>query len=107
MADSEGPPRAVLIAAVVLAVGAISVILAIAATRHPPAGSRMSGSTGSAAAAARRLSARPHRAADAPGHRRLAGRKRWRAGGVAVWPQPPGRLRRRFANPARRPGAVV
>ncbi len=36
MADSEGPPRVVLIAAVVLAVGAISVILAIAATRHPP-----------------------------------------------------------------------
>ena len=36
MADSEGPPRAVLIAAVVLAVGALSVILAIAATRHPP-----------------------------------------------------------------------
>ena len=36
MADSEGPPRAVLIAALVLAVGAIGVILAIAATRHPP-----------------------------------------------------------------------
>jgi Protein of unknown function (DUF3515) len=36
MADSEGPPRVMLIAAVVLAVGAISVILAIAATRHPP-----------------------------------------------------------------------
>jgi Protein of unknown function (DUF3515) len=36
MADSEGPPRVALIAAVVLAVGAISVILAIAATRHPP-----------------------------------------------------------------------
>jgi Protein of unknown function (DUF3515) len=36
MADSEGPPRVVLIAAVLLAVGAISVILAIAATRHPP-----------------------------------------------------------------------
>ena len=36
MADSEGPPRAVLIAALVLAIGAIGVILAIAATRHPP-----------------------------------------------------------------------
>jgi Protein of unknown function (DUF3515) len=36
MADSEGPPRAVLIAALVLAVGVIGVILAIAATRHPP-----------------------------------------------------------------------
>jgi Protein of unknown function (DUF3515) len=36
VADSEGPPRAVLIAALVLAVGAIGVILAIAATRHPP-----------------------------------------------------------------------
>jgi hypothetical protein len=36
MADSEGPSRAVLIAALVLAVGAIGVILAIAATRHPP-----------------------------------------------------------------------
>src|SRR5246127_1299723 len=36
MADSEGPPRVVLIAAVVLAVGAISVILAIAPPRLPP-----------------------------------------------------------------------
>ena len=36
MADSEGPPRAVLIAALVLAVGVIGVILAIAAPRHPP-----------------------------------------------------------------------
>lgn len=36
MADSEGPPRAALIAALVLAVGVIGVILAIAATRHPP-----------------------------------------------------------------------
>jgi Protein of unknown function (DUF3515) len=36
MADAEGPPRAVLIAALVLAIGAIGVILAIAATRHPP-----------------------------------------------------------------------
>jgi Protein of unknown function (DUF3515) len=36
MADSEGPPRAVLIAALVLAIGAIGVILAIATTRHPP-----------------------------------------------------------------------
>jgi hypothetical protein len=35
MADSDGPPRAVLIAALVLAIGAIGVILAIAATRHP------------------------------------------------------------------------
>jgi len=33
--DSEGPPRAVLIAALVLAIGAIGVILAVAATRHP------------------------------------------------------------------------
>lgn len=31
----DGPPRAVLIAALVLAVGAIGVVLAIAATRHP------------------------------------------------------------------------
>ena len=31
----EGPPRAVLIAALVLAVGAIGAVLAIAATRHP------------------------------------------------------------------------
>ena len=37
MADSEGPPRAVLIAALVLAVGLVGVILAIAATRHPAA----------------------------------------------------------------------
>ncbi len=36
MADSEGPPRAALIAALVLAVGAVGVIVAIAATRHPP-----------------------------------------------------------------------
>jgi hypothetical protein len=35
--DSEGPPRAVLIAALVLAVGVAGVVLAIAATRHPPA----------------------------------------------------------------------
>ena len=37
MTDSEGPPRAVLIAALVLAVGVVGVVLAIAATRHPPA----------------------------------------------------------------------
>ncbi len=36
MTDSEGPPRAVLIAALVLAVGVAGVVLAIAATRHPP-----------------------------------------------------------------------
>lgn len=36
MADSEEPSRAVLIAALVLAVGAAGVVLAIAATRHPP-----------------------------------------------------------------------
>jgi hypothetical protein len=33
MAESDGPPRAVLIAALVLAVGAVVVVLAIAATR--------------------------------------------------------------------------
>jgi hypothetical protein len=36
MDNSEGPPRAVLIAALVLAVGALGVILAIAATHHQP-----------------------------------------------------------------------
>lgn len=36
MADRDGPPRAVLIAALVLAVGAIGAILAIAATRRAP-----------------------------------------------------------------------
>jgi hypothetical protein len=36
MGDSDGPPRAMLIAALVLAVVAVGVILAIAATRHPP-----------------------------------------------------------------------
>jgi hypothetical protein len=36
MASSEGPPRAVLIVALLLAVGALGVILAIAANRHPP-----------------------------------------------------------------------
>jgi Protein of unknown function (DUF3515) len=36
MSSSEGPPRAVLIVALLLAVGALGVILAIAATRHPP-----------------------------------------------------------------------
>jgi hypothetical protein len=36
VADSEGPPRAVLIAALALAVGVVGVVLAIAATRHPP-----------------------------------------------------------------------
>lgn len=34
MADSDGPPRAALIAALVLAIGSVVVILAIAATRH-------------------------------------------------------------------------
>jgi hypothetical protein len=34
--NNDGPPGAVLIAALVLAVGAIGVVLAIAATRHPP-----------------------------------------------------------------------
>jgi hypothetical protein len=34
-AGSDGPPRAVLIAALVLAVGAIGIVLAIAATRQP------------------------------------------------------------------------
>jgi hypothetical protein len=36
MASSDGPPRALLIVALVLAIGALGVILAIAATRHPP-----------------------------------------------------------------------
>jgi hypothetical protein len=36
MAESDGPPRGVLIAALVLAVGVVGVVLAIAATRHPP-----------------------------------------------------------------------
>ncbi|MGA8547171.1 MAG: DUF3515 domain-containing protein [Mycobacterium sp.] len=36
MDNSEGPPRTVLIAALVLAVGAIGVVLAIAVTHHPP-----------------------------------------------------------------------
>jgi hypothetical protein len=36
MTETEGPPRAVLIAALVLAVGVVGVILALAATRHPP-----------------------------------------------------------------------
>jgi Protein of unknown function (DUF3515) len=35
MARSEGPPRAVLIVALVLAVGTLGVVLAIAVTRHP------------------------------------------------------------------------
>jgi hypothetical protein len=35
LADSDGPPRAVLIAALILAIGAAGVVLAIAATRHP------------------------------------------------------------------------
>jgi Protein of unknown function (DUF3515) len=34
MAESDGPPRAAMIAALVLAIGAVVVILAIAATRH-------------------------------------------------------------------------
>jgi hypothetical protein len=34
MTESDGPPRAALIAALVLAIGAVVVILAIAATRH-------------------------------------------------------------------------
>jgi Protein of unknown function (DUF3515) len=34
MAESDGPPRAALIAALVLAIGTVVVILAIAATRH-------------------------------------------------------------------------
>ncbi|WIM88232.1 DUF3515 domain-containing protein [Candidatus Mycobacterium wuenschmannii] len=38
MAESDGPPRAALIAALAVAVGAIGVILAIAATRHHTAG---------------------------------------------------------------------
>jgi hypothetical protein len=36
MASSDGPPRSLLIAALVLAFGALAVVLAIAATRHPP-----------------------------------------------------------------------
>lgn len=36
MDNHDGPPRALLIAALVLAVGAIGALLAIAATRHPP-----------------------------------------------------------------------
>lgn len=36
MASSDGPPRAVLVVALALAVGALGVVLAIAATRHPP-----------------------------------------------------------------------
>jgi hypothetical protein len=36
MANSDGPPRAVLIVALVLAIGSLGVVLAIAATRHAP-----------------------------------------------------------------------
>jgi hypothetical protein len=36
VADSEGPPRVVLIAALVLAIAAVGVVLAIAATRQAP-----------------------------------------------------------------------
>jgi Protein of unknown function (DUF3515) len=36
MGDTDGPPRAALIAALVVAIGTIGVILAIAATRHRP-----------------------------------------------------------------------
>ena len=36
MSDSEGPPRAALIAALAVAIGAIGVILGIAVTRNPP-----------------------------------------------------------------------
>jgi uncharacterized protein DUF3515 len=36
MASSDGPPRAVLIVALLLAIGALSIVLAIAATHHPP-----------------------------------------------------------------------
>ncbi|MBV8863522.1 MAG: DUF3515 domain-containing protein [Mycobacterium sp.] len=36
MSDSEGPPRAALIAALAVAIGAIGVIFWIAVTRHPP-----------------------------------------------------------------------
>ena len=34
--DSDGPPRALIIAALAIAVGAVGVVLAIAATRHAP-----------------------------------------------------------------------
>ncbi|MGC2653946.1 MAG: DUF3515 domain-containing protein, partial [Mycobacterium sp.] len=34
--DSDGPPRALIIAALVIAVSAVGVVLAIAATRHAP-----------------------------------------------------------------------
>lgn len=36
MADFDGPPRALMIAALVIAVGAVGAVLAIAATRHTP-----------------------------------------------------------------------
>jgi Protein of unknown function (DUF3515) len=36
MASSDGPPRAILIVTLVLAVGALAVVLAIAGTHHPP-----------------------------------------------------------------------
>src|ERR1700722_1078231 len=34
MTDSDGPPRAMLITALVVAIGALGVVLAVAATRH-------------------------------------------------------------------------
>ena len=36
MADYDGPPRALLIAALVVAIGALGAVLAVAVTRHRP-----------------------------------------------------------------------
>ncbi len=119
--DAGGPPRALIFAAVALAVATIGTILVLAATHQAPqqpvavaavagpAGRqpRLPGIGAGAAAAARGLSTRGAGATGARRRDRLAGRPGQRAGGVALWPRPPGRLRGGIPDPDRRPGAVV
>jgi hypothetical protein len=101
-ADSDGPPRAVLIAALLVAVGALGVILAIAATRHRPTPVVIAAVPAPHAqdpACQKLLEVLPQRLGDyvrapvvqpAPvGVRRLADRRR-RTGGAALWPRPSG-----------------
>src|ERR1700758_2140288 len=119
--DLGRPPRALLIAAVAVAVVAIGAILAIAATRHAPpqpvilpAVSAPQATNASCRALADAL---PQRLGDyqraslaQPAPPAAAGRgpgARGRAGRAALRPRPPRRLCRGIPHSGRRQGAVV
>ncbi|EFD59673.1 LOW QUALITY PROTEIN: conserved secreted protein, partial [Mycobacterium tuberculosis T92] len=118
--ESDGPPRAVLIAAAALArrdrgnPGCRGEPPAAGATgchsgRARSAGhrSRLQSTAGGAASTTRRVSARARRGADHCGCHGLANGAKQHTGDFALWTRPPGRVRGGFGHPSRRSGAVV